>query len=101
LAISMVLLLLAFGGGMWAYYEYLRPFRVAMIGFSDSEFANWETALRDTSYSLHRYDDSGIDTAPLSNYNLIFIRGQGLNLSNEQVARIQNATARGTHFYVR
>ncbi|RCS47619.1 hypothetical protein DTL42_13925 [Bremerella cremea] len=101
LAVSMVLLLLAFGGGMWAYYEYLRPFRVAMIGFSDSEFANWENALRETPYSLHRYDDSGIDTAPLPNYNLVFIRGQGLNLSNEQVARIQKATARGTHFYVR
>lgn len=101
LAISMVLLLLAFGGGIWAYYEYLRPFRIAMIGFSDSEFANWESALRETPYALHRYDDSGIDTTPLQNYNLVFIRGQGLNLTPDQVARIKQATARGTHFYVR
>lgn len=101
LAISAMLLLLAFGGGLWAYYEYLRPFRLAVVGFSDSEFANWEAALRETPYALHRYDDTGIDTAPLENYNLVFVRGQGLNLSTEQVTRIQRAKKRGTHFYIR
>ena len=100
-AVSLLVLILAFAGGMWVYYEYLRPFRIAMIGFADSEFANWEAALRGTPYALHRFDDDGIDTAPLGNYNLVFVRGQGLNLNESQVQRIQSARSRGTHFYVK
>ncbi|WP_417396469.1 cobaltochelatase subunit CobN [Gimesia chilikensis] len=98
---SVVLLALCFSGGLWAYYEYLRPFRIATIGFSDTDWANWENALQQTPYALHRYPDAGIDTASLQNYNLVFIRGQGLNLTPEQVARIARARAAGTHFYIR
>ncbi|WP_417385730.1 cobaltochelatase subunit CobN [Gimesia sp.] len=98
---SLLLLAVCFGGGLWAYYQYLRPFRIATIGFSDTDWANWETAIQKTPYALHRYPDEGIDTANLQNYNLVFIRGQGLNLTPEQLERIARARARGTHFYVR
>jgi cobaltochelatase CobN len=101
LTLSITLLLFCFAGGLWAYYEFLRPFRIATIGFSDTDWATWEDALRKTPYSIRRYDDSGVDTARLDHYNLVFIRGQGLNLTPEQVDRIASARARGTHFYVR
>ncbi|QDV23204.1 cobaltochelatase subunit CobN [Aureliella helgolandensis] len=101
LLISLGVLLAFFAGGLWAYYEYLRPFRIATIGFSDTDWANWETAIQQAGYTIHRYEDSGIETARLSNYNLVFIRGQGLNLTNEQVARMDAARESGTHFYIR
>jgi cobaltochelatase CobN len=89
------------GLGIWTYSKYLRPYRIAIIGFSDSDWANWEEAIRETPYSLHRFPDDGLNTAPLANFNLIFIRGQGLNLTPEQIAKIEQARARGTHFYIR
>ncbi len=101
LLISLGLLTVFFASGLWAYYEYLRPFRIATIGFSDSDWANWETAIQKAGYAIHRYEDSGIDTARLGNYNLVVVRGQGLNLTPEQLERIEAARRTGTHFYVR
>ncbi|QDS96481.1 Aerobic cobaltochelatase subunit CobN [Roseimaritima multifibrata] len=101
LAVSLTLLGVCFAVGLWAYYEYLRPFRIAMVGFSDTHWANWESAIQKTNYSLHRFDDSGIDSERLKNYNLVFVRGQGLNLTPEQVERLSKARDAGTHFYVR
>ncbi len=99
--VSLLLLIVCFTGGLWAYYQYLRPFRIATIGFSDTDWSNWENAFQKTPYALHRYADAGIDTASLENYNLIFIRGQGLNLTPKQLARLDGARAAGTHFYIR
>jgi cobaltochelatase CobN len=87
--------------GLWSYSNFLRPYRIAIIGFADTDWANWEEAIRRTPYSLYRYGDDGIDVAPLDNFNLVFIRGQGLNLTPEQVEKIAKARTHGTHFYVR
>lgn len=99
--LSSMILLLFGGGSLWAYYQFLRPFRIATIGFSDSDWANWEDALTATPYTLHRYGDEGLEEAPLGNYNLVFIRGQGLNLTPQQLSKIGRAKSRGTHFYIR
>lgn len=101
LLISLGLLSVFLAGGLWAYYEYLRPFRIATFGFSDTDWANWETAIQQAGYPIHRYEREAIDTARLHNYNLVFIRGQGLNLTPEQVARLDAARAAGTSIYVR
>lgn len=101
LSLSLACLAICFTAGLWAYYEYLRPFRIAVVGFSDTDWSNWESAIQKTNYAVHRFDDSGIDSDRLQNYNLVYVRGQGLNLTPEQIERLSKARASGTHFYVR
>ncbi|MBL8816978.1 MAG: cobaltochelatase subunit CobN [Planctomyces sp.] len=101
LMISVTLLIVCTLAGLWVYSEYLRPVRIAVVGFSDTDWANWESAIQKTPYILHRYADDGIDTADLTNYRLVFIRGQGLNLTPEQVKRLDRARSAGTHIYIR
>ncbi|MEM8733688.1 MAG: cobaltochelatase subunit CobN, partial [Planctomycetota bacterium] len=101
LLISLGLLTVFLAGGLWAYYEYLRPFRIATIGFSDTDWANWESAIQKAGYAVHRYEREELDETRLANYNLVFVRGQGLNLTPDQVDRMERARQSGTHFYVR
>ena len=94
--VAAVLLTLCITTGLWAYQRYLRSFRIAVVRFSDTEWAMWEAAARQTPYSLHRLDDEAWDSAALENYHLVAIRAMGLNLTDEQVERLQAAKAQGT-----
>ena len=95
--VAAVLLTLCVTTGLWAYQHYLRSFRIAVVRFSDTDWAMWEAAARQTPYSLHRLDDEW-DSAALENYHLVAIRAMGLNLTDEQVKRIEVAGAQGTRF---
>lgn len=94
--IAAVLLTLCITTGLWAYQRYLRSFRIAVVRFSDTDWAMWEAAARQTPYSLHRLDDAEWESAALENYNLVAIRAMGLNLTDEQVERLEAAGAQGT-----
>ena len=97
-AVAAILLTLCVTTGLWAYHRYLRSFRIAVVRFSDTDWAMWESAGSKTPYSMHRFEDDEWDSITLENYNLVVIRAMGLNLTDEQVARIKAAKGRGTHF---
>ncbi len=98
--IATILLTLSVTTTLWAYHKYLRPFRIAAVRFSDTEWAQWEAAARQTPYSLRRFEWEQFDAMPLTNYNLVVIRAMGLNMTDEQMARIEAARQQGTHFLV-
>ena len=96
--IAAVLLTLCITTGLWAYHRYLRAFRIAVVRFSDTDWVMWEAAGAKTPYSLHRFDDDEWDSMTLENYNLVAIRAMGLNLSDNQVKRMEAARSQGTQF---
>lgn len=96
--IAALLLTLCITTALWAYHRYLRVFRVAVVRFSDTDWVMWEAAANKTPYSLHRFDMEALDTSVLENYNLVVIRSMGLNLTDEEVERMEAARARGTQF---
>ena len=96
--IAALLLTLCITTGLWAYHRYLRPFRIAVVRFSDTDWAMWEKAVASTPYSLRRFDDDVWNSMALENYNLVVIRAMGLNLTDEQINRIESARSRGTQF---
>lgn len=96
--LSAVALAVCVTTALWAYQHYLRPFRVVLVRISDADWSLWEAAARRTPYTLHRFEGEDLNALPVANYNLVVIRAQGLNLSDEQVERFRAARSRGTHF---
>ncbi len=96
IAIVTLILLMCVGGGLAAYYRYLRPVRVAVLRFDDVVWTEWEAAGRRAGYTVHRYDHDELASAPLANYNFIVIRAMGLELDEDQIANLQRARQRGS-----
>ena len=96
--VAAIVLSLCITTGLWAYHRYLRTFRIATVRFSDTDWALWESVASQTPYTLHRFELDAWDSIPLENYQLVVIRAMGLNLTDDQVRRIAEAKARGTHF---
>ncbi|MBI2478954.1 MAG: hypothetical protein HYV60_10070, partial [Planctomycetia bacterium] len=95
-SIALAVLAIFVTVGLAAYTRYLRKVRMAFVGFSDSAWAAYEEAGRETPYTLHRLEREDIASAPLETYDAVFLWGMGLNLDDEQTAVLQNARDHGT-----
>jgi len=94
--IAMIVLAVCVGGGLFAYHRYLRSVRIALVRLQDVDWVDWQTAGRQTGYTVHRFEREEIASAPLANYNVVLIRAMGLNLDEDQAANLERAKQCGT-----
>lgn len=100
MGLPTVLVCLVTVASVWLYQRYWQPVRIACLGFSDTDWAAWEDATRAAGYSLHRYDLDKAVEANLANYHVLFLRGMGLHLTDEQLNALQRAREAGTQIVV-
>ncbi|MDR1493071.1 MAG: cobaltochelatase subunit CobN [Planctomycetaceae bacterium] len=104
LSIAMTFILLAgFAYGAYSVYHYfLCPIRIGVIMATPGD-ANWlayKEAAEGTVYSVHRIPKNKVATMSLENYDILFLWGMGWQPTDEEIANVNRAKAKGTAVYV-
>ncbi|MDR1959014.1 MAG: cobaltochelatase subunit CobN [Planctomycetaceae bacterium] len=91
-----------FAWGAYTFYErFLCPMRIGvMTQQGDAEWLAYKEAAAGTAYSVHRITKEEMAAAPLENYDILFLRGMGWQPTDEEIANVEKAKARGTAVYV-
>ena len=94
--------LAAFAWGTYAVFQrFLYPMRVGVVTSSgDSGWLVYKEAVAGTPYSVHRIAADELATAPLGNYDVLFLRGRGWQPTDAEIANIAKASASGTAIHI-
>ena len=94
--------LLVFVGGTYLFFQrFLYPMRIGVTTMrGDADWLIYKEAAEGTPYSVHRIPMEEMATAPLENYDVLFLRGMGWQPSDEEIANVAKANAAGTAIYV-
>ncbi|MDR2706677.1 MAG: cobaltochelatase subunit CobN [Planctomycetaceae bacterium] len=85
------------GWGVQRYF--IHPLRIAMVNFTDANWAVWKHAADSTPYTLHRFTFNNLAESPLENYDVLVIWSRGWQPTPEQKARLDVARKSGTKVY--
>ncbi|MDR1384985.1 MAG: cobaltochelatase subunit CobN [Planctomycetaceae bacterium] len=98
-----VVLLTGFAWGAYTVYQYLLcPIRIGVVMATpgDAGWLTYKEAAEGTVYSVHRIPQDRVATAPLENYDILFLWGMGWQPKDEEIANIERAKTKGTAVYV-
>ncbi|MDR3109610.1 MAG: cobaltochelatase subunit CobN [Planctomycetaceae bacterium] len=93
------LAVMAFGGYSF-YHRFLRPMRIAIVAEHDSEWVDYQAAVKGTNFAVHRYKKDEIATAPFENYDLIILRGMGWQPTDAELDNVRKAAKFGANIRI-
>ena len=100
--ILTVVCLVAFAWGVYAVFQrFLYPMRIGVMTVKgDAGWLIYREAAEGTPYSVHRIMATEMATAPLENYDVLFLRGMGWQPTEEEIKNVAKADAAGAVIYV-
>ena len=100
LAAALAVLGVCLAIGLAAYHRYLRKVRIAFVGYRDTTWAAFEEAGRRTPYAVHRFGRDELASAPLSDFDAVFVWAMGLNLDEAQTLALAQARRAGAKIII-
>ncbi len=97
-----IVCLIAFAWGAYAVFQrFLYPMRIGVMTIKgDAGWLVYKEAAAGTPYSVHRIPVEEMATAPLGNYDVLFLRGMGWQPNDREIANVAKANTTGTAIYV-